>query len=475
MIDSRPVFLQEPVFPELIKAADLASIMTAALTAYLLYKPLTNDILDGGSVRYLIPSLAASFCFVYFLNHLGAYDLKRLKQARWQIPRLIGVWILVISLFLMVAFFVKTSETYSRLWTFSWTILTLLLVVGQRGALCIILNSWAQKLFKRKVIVIGADEPLKRVITKLQDYSDEISIHGIFYIRPPPNLRHNSDLFVSGDVDDLLRFAQQVEIDHVILAVPLGADDQIKMLVDRLKQLPFEVLISVELIAKTFPVLSLQHIGDLPALEIVSRPIKSWGVIVKWIEDKLIGSLVLVLAAPLMLIIAALIKLDSPGPAFFTQERYGFNNKIIKVLKFRTMYIHAEDRSGARRTVENDPRVTRVGRVLRALSLDELPQILNVLKGEMSLVGPRPHAIAMKVGDFLYCDAVGEYAQRHRVKPGITGWAQINGLRGEVNSLERGCARIEHDLYYIERWSLLFDLQILAATLPAVLSRRNAY
>jgi lipopolysaccharide/colanic/teichoic acid biosynthesis glycosyltransferase len=139
------------------------------------------------------------------------------------------------------------------------------------------------------------------------------------------------------------------------------------------------------------------------------------------------------------------------------------------------MYVEAEDRSGAQRTVPADPRVTRIGRIIRALSLDELPQLINVLKGEMSLVGPRPHAIAMKVEDLPYCDAIPEYPQRHRVKPGITGWAQINGLRGEVNSLARGHARVQHDLYYIERWSLWLDLKILALTLPAVLKRRNAY
>ena len=167
--------------------------------------------------------------------------------------------------------------------------------------------------------------------------------------------------------------------------------------------------------------------------------------------------------------------MGQPRTKFFTQDRHGFNNKIIRVIKFRTMYVDVEDRSGGRRTVRGDPRVTKVGRILRALSLDELPQLFNVLKGEMSLVGPRPHAVAMKVGDSRYCDAVAEYAQRHRVKPGITGWAQINGFRGEVSSIEKGSARVQYDLEYIKQWSLWLDLKILALTVPAVLSARNAF
>jgi exopolysaccharide biosynthesis polyprenyl glycosylphosphotransferase len=251
-----------------------------------------------------------------------------------------------------------------------------------------------------------------------------------------------------------------------------------KALIAKLRQLPTEVLISLEPIAEiadTLPVLGCKEIGGLPTIEIVKLPIEPFGAMTKWFEDKIISLLVLIFVGPLMLIIAALIKLDSPGPVFFVQDRYGFNNKPIKILKFRTMYVHAEDRSGAQRTIQGDPRVTPFGRILRAYSLDELPQLINVLKGDMSLVGPRAHAIAMKVEELPYHDAIAEYPQRHRVRPGITGWAQINGLRGEVDTWERGYARVQHDLEYIERWSLWLDLKILILTLPAILVRRNAY
>ena len=261
----------------------------------------------------------------------------------------------------------------------------------------------------------------------------------------------------------------------MILALPLNDEKRMSAAIDKLRQLPGEVLISIAPLARTLSVRSLSHIGGLPMLEIVNRPIKRWGAIVKWVEDKALALIMLGISAPLIIMIAILIKLESRGPVFFRQERYGFNNKPIKVFKFRTMYLDRGDRSGGERTIRGDPRVTRAGRILRAVSLDELPQLINVLTGEMSLVGPRPHPTAMRVGDRLYGDAVDEYAQRHRVKPGITGWAQINGFRGEVDTLEKGRARVVYDLEYIERWSFWLDLKILVLTLPAVWSRRNAY
>jgi exopolysaccharide biosynthesis polyprenyl glycosylphosphotransferase len=176
-----------------------------------------------------------------------------------------------------------------------------------------------------------------------------------------------------------------------------------------------------------------------------------------------------------MLAIALAIKLDSPGPVFFRQKRYGFNNQLIEVLKFRTMYHSARDEKAERLTSRNDPRVTRLGAFLRRTSLDELPQFLNVLRGDMSIVGPRPHALAAKAGGLLYQEAVREYAARHRVKPGITGWAQINGWRGETETLEQIKKRVEHDLAYIENWSLLLDLKIIFRTVFTGFTGQRAY
>jgi exopolysaccharide biosynthesis polyprenyl glycosylphosphotransferase len=211
-------------------------------------------------------------------------------------------------------------------------------------------------------------------------------------------------------------------------------------------------------------------------LDVFDRPITDWDVVMKWLFDRLVGGLALVLAAPLMLLVAILIKLDSKGPVFFKQRRHGFNNELVEVYKFRSLYTHMTDQSVQKSVTKDDPRVTRIGRFIRRTSIDELPQLINVVfKGNLSLVGPRPHAVNQKIENRQFDEAVDGYFARHRVKPGITGWAQINGWRGELTSPEKIKKRVEHDLYYIENWSLLFDLSILLRTPIALLKSENAY
>jgi exopolysaccharide biosynthesis polyprenyl glycosylphosphotransferase len=191
--------------------------------------------------------------------------------------------------------------------------------------------------------------------------------------------------------------------------------------------------------------------------------------------DYILATLALLMLSPIMAITALAIKLESRGPIVFKQKRIGFNNNEIIVLKFRSMYMDLEDVSGAKRTEKNDARVTRVGSLIRKTSIDELPQLFNVLKGEMSLVGPRPHATMMRVGDKFYFDAVRGYAARHRVKPGITGLAQVRGLRGEIATTERAQKRVEYDIYYIENWSPLLDIRIMIETVVKIAWDKDAY
>jgi len=200
-----------------------------------------------------------------------------------------------------------------------------------------------------------------------------------------------------------------------------------------------------------------------------------WDHVKKWLFDKIAASLALILLGPLMAIIALLIKLDSKGPVLFRQKRQGFNNELIEVYKFRSMYVDHTDLEASKLVTKDDPRVTRVGRILRKTSFDELPQFFNVLKGDLSLVGPRPHALKAKAENKLYYDVVDGYFARHRVKPGVTGWAQISGWRGETDTEEKIERRVEHDLYYIENWSVTFDLYICLMTPFALLRGENAY
>ena len=278
-----------------------------------------------------------------------------------------------------------------------------------------------------------------------------------------------------GTIDELLKLAPLQPIDEVIIALPLNVERKFEELFRKLEALAIDVRLSIEPLASPFQIRGTSYIGDVPLLTIAEKPLEGFRAFLKWLEDIVVASSLLILCAPLIVLVAILIKIDSRGPIFFIQKRFGLNKEVINVIKFRTMQVDRADSSGAERTVRNDPRVTRVGRILRRLSLDELPQLINVLRGEMSLVGPRPHAVKMKVGGRLYGDVVERYPHRHRVKPGITGWAQVNGLRGEVDTLEKARTRVAYDLYYIEHWSPWLDLKILMKTAGIVISREGAW
>jgi len=240
--------------------------------------------------------------------------------------------------------------------------------------------------------------------------------------------------------------------------------------------LPVDIRLSAHTNKLRFRPRSYSYIGNVPVLDVLDRPITDWDVVMKWLFDRVVGGLALLVATPIMILVAIAIKLDSRGPIFFKQKRYGFNNEMIEVYKFRSMYVDRCDPTASQLATKNDPRVTRVGRIIRKASLDELPQLINVvIKGNLSLVGPRPHAVHAKAENRLYDEAVDGYFARHRVKPGITGWAQINGWRGETDTHEKIQRRVEHDLYYIENWSVLFDLYILAKTPIALAKSENAY
>jgi Undecaprenyl-phosphate glucose phosphotransferase len=479
-LDSGATFRPRTVSPEVISGAsklvDFCLVLAAGAASFAFYLvAVVND--PDGLNRYALSTLLAATLFVIGFQRAGGYRFKMLSNLRWQSTRIALIWGGAVSALLLLAFLTKISDTYSRGWVLSWTAMSLGLLLLHRSALFLAIGRWMrQGRLVRRVVIVGAGEPGEQLLGKLQRSRDEsIAILGIFDDRKTRVAPAIGDFEVLGTTDDLLMFARRVPIDEVIVALPLNAEQRLRMLFAKLRRLPTDLRLSVEPIAEAFPVRGVSHIGDVPMLEIVDRPLKHWSAVAKWIEDTILGTLLLILLAPAMALIALLIKLDSRGPVFFAQERFGFNNQVIRVLKFRTMYVDCGDPTGAQRTVRNDPRVTRIGRFLRAFSLDELPQLLNVVRGEMSLVGPRPHAITMRAGDRLYHDAIEDYLNRHRVKPGITGWAQVNGLRGEIDTLDKARQRVTYDLDYIEGWSLWLDLKILLLSFRMLVTRENAY
>lgn len=278
-----------------------------------------------------------------------------------------------------------------------------------------------------------------------------------------------------GGFDDMLDLARAGMLDQVIVALPLVSQERLNRIIEELSAGSIDICI----MPREFLVLRdryrVNYIGSLPVLSVWQQPVRDLDGVLKAIQDRVLALIGLIVLSPLLLLTAIAIKLESKGPVLFRQRRLGFNNLEIDVLKFRSMYVDRQDETGAQRTRKDDPRVTRVGRFIRRTSIDELPQLWNVLRGEMSLVGPRPHALAMRVGDEYYHEAVRGYPARHRVKPGITGLAQVRGLRGEIDTIERAKKRVEYDVYYIEHWSPLLDLRIIMETMVRLVWDRNAY
>ncbi len=290
-----------------------------------------------------------------------------------------------------------------------------------------------------------------------------------------PKIDALEDLPLIGGFSELAEMARRGEVDQVLISVPNLTRERLDEVMEGLSAVSVDVSLIPQQAIELAPDYRVNLLGTIPVLTLWQRPFRDINQFIKRGEDLVIGTLALIFVAPLMGLAAILIRLTSPGPVLFVQPRVGFNNEVIPVMKFRTMNVEQTDVKGLETTSRNDPRVTPVGRILRKLSIDELPQLFNVVRGDMSLVGPRPHATHMRVGDRFYQDAVRGYAGRHRVKPGITGLAQVKGLRGEIRTVERAKRRVELDKEYIDRWSVWLDLSILLATARAVLFDNDAY
>jgi Undecaprenyl-phosphate glucose phosphotransferase len=318
------------------------------------------------------------------------------------------------------------------------------------------------------VLIVGATGNAAHLIQSAIAKND-IAVLGVFDDRAARVGPKIQGVPVLGDIDALLNHRILPYIDHIVIAVPTAAQNRVRELIRRLQVLPNAVTLFVDLDTEEANVAALSRISQAP-LTLVSGAWRDEGrAMVKRQQDIVLGILALLVAAPIMLFIAVAIRLDSPGPILFRQRRYGFNNEQIMVYKFRSMHDNGLDEVTLQQVQADDIRVTRFGRLIRGTSLDELPQLFNVLRGEMSLVGPRPHAIGMKTGETPAAKLVAEYAHRHRMKPGITGWAAINGSRGPVNTPELVRRRVALDVEYIERQSFWLDVYILVMTLPCLL------
>ncbi|WP_122509036.1 undecaprenyl-phosphate glucose phosphotransferase [Pseudomonas viridiflava] len=331
-------------------------------------------------------------------------------------------------------------------------------------------------VFLQNAVILGATENGMRLAEYLLQHQDIRSgVMGFIDDRIGRMPKTVANLPLLGNTSDLERLIREEKVTQVLVALPWTAENRMDHIIHELRRFPVNVLLVPDMVAFRHSHNRITEVAKLPMFNASDVPLNGWSPFIKRAEDIVLSSLALLALSPFMLLVALAIKLDSPGPVFFRQKRYGYNNRLIEVFKFRSMHQHQADATAEQQTTRGDARITRVGRFIRKTSLDELPQLFNVVAGSMSMVGPRPHATATKAAGILFEQAVKEYTSRHRVKPGITGLALINGYRGETDTVEKIEKRVEFDLEYIENWSVWFDLYILRRTVPAVLFTREAY
>ncbi|HKS86060.1 MAG TPA: undecaprenyl-phosphate glucose phosphotransferase [Pseudolabrys sp.] len=463
------------VLAGVVRMVEFAIVVLIGLALYVAYLPPMHGLL----LRYTVATFVIALLSTLAFQTADIYQVQAFRGYEKQYMRLASAWSFVFLIVIGGSFFAKAGDMFSRVWLGSYYLAGMVALIGCRRLVFLLVRKWTHEgRLNRRTVIVGGGDAGAGVITALRQEKDtDVDIVGLFDDRGDD--RSGADCAGErklGTVDDLVEFGRRTRIDLVIFSLPISAESRILHMLKKLWVLPVDIRLAAHANKLRFRPRSYSYIGSVPVLDVFDRPIADWDVVMKWLFDKLIGGAMLLCALPIMAVIAIAIKLDSRGPVLFRQRRYGFNNDLIEVYKFRSMYVEAADQSASKLVTRDDPRVTRVGRIIRKASLDELPQLFNVVfKGNLSLVGPRPHAINAKAEARLYDEAVDGYFARHRVKPGITGWAQINGWRGETDTHEKIQQRVEHDLYYIENWSLLLDLMIVTRTPLALLKHENAY
>lgn len=458
----------------LVLIFDIMTLVGCGLWSAMAFLP-TN--FGGDGTAFLLVGSVTGLT-VYFLQRLWGYTLAALATLPRQIKSVIyalgGAFVVMTGLLFLIGFDIMAL----RLWLLGWLLFSLVLLVLFRLLASVAISDAEMRGdLARRAVIVGGGKPAEDLIRRLSRSGNRaIRILGVFDDRGGERSPEAVDVYRKiGTFDELESYCREQSVDLLIIALPATAEERILHLVKKLWQLPIDVRIAAHASRLKLSKRAYTYIGDVPFLAVFDRPLSDWNSALKAMFDRVVAALALIVLSPLMLAVALAVKLESKGPVLFRQQRYGFNNNMIGVLKFRSMYTDRTDAHGAKQVTKDDPRVTRVGRFIRKTSIDELPQLINVLRGELSLVGPRPHATQSKAANQLYQDVVDGYYARHRMKPGITGWAQINGWRGETDTLKKIERRVEHDLYYIENWSLPLDLYILAMTPLSLFNTKNAY
>lgn len=453
--------------------------------AVLLAGVVSDALLAADSHRLQSHLAGALICGISVVQSNAQFKLYDMTQAKGILPMLDRVLTSLVVAFAwvaVIAVLIDAPVTYPSIWKLGLFIFSFVLIAaGRLGFKYFVATLSARGLVSCNIAIVGAGEACEALIEKLEKSGPWTRIVGVFDDRHRSPERRTKRLGeekypAHGTTAELIPFAQKVRVDEIFIALPWTAQSRIDDIVRTIQVIPANIHLCPEItIEQTLNQRRLTSVDGMPVVTMVSKPVSGWGYLTKWLLDKSLAALGLIALAPVLAFVALIIKLESKGPVFFRQPRLGFNNKLMMIYKFRSMRTEDSDIGAAQLATKNDPRVTRVGKLIRRLSIDELPQLINVLIGDMSLVGPRPHALQAKAAGHLYHEIVAGYALRHKIRPGITGWAQVSGWRGETDTEEKIIRRVECDLFYMHNWSVLFDLYILLLTVFKAPFSKNAY
>lgn len=453
---------------------DIAAIVIMSLLTGLSYHLMVYGE-KGDIASFVQVGMLSAIIFVTANLFRGEYALANFFAFRPHLRRSIQLWNVTFVCLLALAFLAQVTVIYSRGWIILFYISTICVLLALRFLFvqATVRGSQAGLISAQRIFLVGTGKHIEDFITRYQPRRLGVNVVGCHFLTPvdpatPTQARRHA---LTRDLDEAMRSARSVEPEAIFLVMAWSATEAINLCAETFLALPTEIHLGPEEILDRFENIQLSKIGPMASLQLARMPLSRLERLEKRAFDLLFAVAGLVVLTPFLLVIAALIKLDSPGPVFFLQRRYGFNQRPFRIIKFRTMHT-LDDGAVIAQAKRNDPRITRFGNWLRRWNLDEIPQLFNVLKGDMSLIGPRPHALSHNQE---YEQRISFYARRHNVKPGMTGWAQIHGLRGETDTEAKMQSRVEYDLYYIDNWSPWLDLTILVRTVISPRSYRNAY
>ncbi|WP_332660681.1 exopolysaccharide biosynthesis polyprenyl glycosylphosphotransferase [Brevundimonas sp.] len=435
----------------------------AAVSGPLLHAPLSQ----------ILPFALGALTILGLLRSLGRYRFARGQQTALHLASVAAIVAAGAAVAMTSGWALQGAEAQWAAWLV-WSGLVMVTLNALHMGWSDIVSRWrASGALTPNIVLVGATRHAEALIREALKRRD-LNVLGIFDDRLARSPRAIEGVPVLGTADDLLTHKMTPYVDRIVLAINPKAEARVRDLTARLRTLPNEVTLLVEPKDEAETRSALNRLAAAPLADVQGPVDDDRRAFNKRLQDMIVGLAALVLLAPVMAGVALAIRMDSPGPIFFRQRRHGFNHEEIVVWKFRSMKQESADATASRQVTHDDDRITRIGRFIRKTSLDELPQLLNVITGEMSLVGPRPHAIGMKTGHIESARLVAEYAHRHRIKPGMTGWAAVNGSRGPLHTAQDVRRRVQLDIDYVENQSFWLDLWIMAVTLPVLLGDRAA-